>query len=40
MASWSDHTGPERNSKAAELAVAALEKWLEAINVTRANRSA
>jgi tetratricopeptide (TPR) repeat protein len=40
VASWSDHTGPEADRSGADLTLAALEQWLEAINVTRANRSA
>jgi tetratricopeptide (TPR) repeat protein len=39
LASRPDRAGPDRNGNGADLTVAALEKWLEAINVTRANRS-
>jgi tetratricopeptide (TPR) repeat protein len=39
LASRPDQAGPERNGNGADLTVAALEKWLEAIHVTRANRS-
>jgi tetratricopeptide (TPR) repeat protein len=40
LASQPDQTGAERNANGADPTVAALEKWLEAINVARANRSA
>jgi hypothetical protein len=39
LASRPDQAGPGRNGNGADLTVAALEKWLDAINVTRANRS-
>jgi tetratricopeptide (TPR) repeat protein len=39
LASRPDQTGAERSGNGADLTVAALEKWLDAINVTRANRS-
>jgi tetratricopeptide (TPR) repeat protein len=39
LVSRPDRTGAERNGNGADLTVAALEKWLDAINVTRANRS-
>jgi tetratricopeptide (TPR) repeat protein len=39
LSSRPDRAGPDRNGNGADLTVAALEKWLEAINVTRANRS-
>jgi tetratricopeptide (TPR) repeat protein len=40
VASLSDHAGPEADLSGADLTLAALEQWLDAINVTRANRSA